>query len=232
MVVPYILAICLCGVFCLIPLGLYLLWLAQLTRREHPAPVSGAWDFAGILLALSGFIAFGGGLLLTLLQSNARYWMRGNLEGLRAAWMQERVTWGFIVFVYLLFVLCFAVVGFLVRRRNLVVYNVEPAAFEAVLTEVFHRLGRTVERQGNLWKSDAVLFELDGFEAGRTVTLRWVSPDLRLYEEVMRQVRAAIAAHPTEDNPASRWIMAVAVGCWSAAAACFGLLLYALWLAR
>jgi hypothetical protein len=232
LVVPYILAICLCGVFCLIPLGLYLLWLALLTRREHPAPVSGGWDFAGLLFALSGFIAFGGGLLLTLLQSNFRYWMRGNLEGLRAAWVQERVTWGFIVLLYLLVVLGFAAVGFLARRRNLVVYNVEPAAFETVLTEVFHRLGRTVERQGKLWASGDPLFELDEFDAGRTVTLRWVSPDERLYEEVARQLRAALAAHPADENPASRWIMSAAVGCGAVAGCSFGLLMYAFYLVR
>jgi hypothetical protein len=232
LVVPYILAVCLCGVFCLIPLGLYLVWLAQLTRRDRPAPVSGAWDFAGLLFALSGFIAFGGGLLLTLLQSNFRYWMRGNLEGLRAAWVQDRLTWAFIVLLYLFVVLGFATVGFLLRRRNLVVYNVEPAAFEALLDEVFHQLGRPVERRGKLWVSGEPLFELDEFEAGHTVTLRWVSGDERLYEEVTRQLRAALAAQPADDNPASRWIMAAAVGCGALAGACFGLLLYAYSLIR
>ena len=82
MVLPYILAICFCGVFCLIPLAMYLLYMARITRRDHPTPVSGAWDFAGLAVGLSGFIVFGGGLLLTLFQSNFRYWMRGNVEAL------------------------------------------------------------------------------------------------------------------------------------------------------
>lgn len=232
LVVPYILAVCLCGVFCLIPLGIYLLRLAQLTRREHPVPISGTWDFAALLFGLSGFIAFGGGLLLTLVQSNFRYWMRGNLEGLRAAWVQERVTWGFIVLLYLFVVIGFATVGFLARRRSLVVYNVEPAAFEATLTEVFHQLGRPLERQGKLWLSGEPLFELDEFDGGHTVTLRWVSNDGRLYEEVTRQLRAALAAHTTDDNPASQWIMSAAVGCGAVAGCCFGLLLYAFSLIR
>jgi hypothetical protein len=158
--------------------------------------------------------------------------MRGNLEGLRAAWVQDRVTWSFIVLLYLLVVLGFATVGFLLRRRNFVVYNIDPAAFEAVLNEVFHQLGRSVERRGKLWVSGEPLFELDEFEAGRTVTLRWVSLDGRLYEEVTRQLRAALAAQTTDFNPASRWIMAAAVGCGAVAGACFGLLLYAYSLLR
>ena len=80
MVLPFILAICLCGVFCLIPLTMYLWWLARITGARHPKPISGPWDFAGLMLGLSGFVVFGGGLLLTLCQSNFRYWMRGNVE--------------------------------------------------------------------------------------------------------------------------------------------------------
>jgi hypothetical protein len=231
-VVPYILAICLCGVFCLLPLAIYLLWLSQVTRRERPTALSGAWDFAGVLLALSGFFAFGGGLLLSLLQSNFRYWMRGNFEGLRTAWVQERVAWSFIVLAYLFVVLGAVAVGFVARRRSLVVYNVEPAAFESLLNEVFQQLGRPVERVGKLWVSGDPLFELDAFAAGRTVTLRWVSPDERLHEEVARQLRAALAAHATADNPAGRWLTAAAVGLGALAGCSFGLLIYAYSLLR
>lgn len=228
MVVPYILAICLCGVFCLIPLAMYLLYMAQLTRRDHPVPVSGSWDFAGLVLGLSGFIVFGGGLLLTLFQSNFRYWMRGNVEALRAAWVQERVTWMLLVGFYLTLVLGWAALTFAVRRRSLVVYNVEPAALETTLLEVFDQLGRPIERRGKLWVGASPLLELDTFEGGHTVTLRWVSPDQRLFEDVVRLLRTALATQPAGDNPASRWIMAVAVGTGVIVLCSFGLLLYGL----
>lgn len=232
MVLPFILAVCLCGVFCLIPLALYLWWLAQVTRRDHPKPISGPWDFAGLLLGLSGFVVFGGGLLLTLCQSNFRYWMRGNVEAFRGAWIQERVTWLLLVSVYLLAVGGIAGLTLLARRRSVVVYNVEPAAFETLLSEVFDQLGRPAERRGRLWVSAGPLCEVDTFEGGRTATLRWASDDTRLFEEVDRQLRAALATQSTDDNPASRWLSAAAVGTATTAACCFGLLLYGLSLMR
>src|SRR5262245_21708098 len=158
--------------------------------------------------------------------------MRGNMEGLRGAWIQERVTWMVLVAFYLLVVAGIAGLTLLARRRTIVVYNIEPAAFETLLTEVFDQIGRPVERRGRLWVGGTPLFELDTFEGGHTVTLRWVSEDVRLFEEVDRQLRAALATHPAGDNPASRWLMAATVGCAVSAACCFGLLLYGLSLLR
>ncbi|MBN9117752.1 MAG: hypothetical protein J0I06_01035 [Planctomycetes bacterium] len=232
MVLPFILAVCLCGVFCLIPLAVYLWWLARVTRGEHPKPVSGPWDFAGLMVGLSGFVVFGGGLLLTVCQSNFRYWMRGNAEAFRSAWIQERVTWAVLVAFYLLAVAGVAGLTLLARRRTVVVYNVEPAAFETLLVEVFDQLGRPVERRGRQWIADKPLCEVDTFEAGRTVTLRWVCEDVRLFEEVDRQLRAALATQSTGDNPASRWLTAATVGSAVTAACSFGLLLYGLSLMR
>jgi hypothetical protein len=232
LLVPFILAVCFCGVFCLFPLAIYLSRLAALTRRQHPVPISGQWDFAGLLFGLSGFIVFGGGLVLSLLQSNFRFWMRGNLENLRVVWMQERVTWALIVICYLIVVVGSVVVTLLARRLSLVVYNVDPAAFERILTEVFDQLGRPVERQGKLWVSGIPLFTLDTFEGGHTVTLRWVAGDERLFEEVVRQLRAALATQETLDNPATRWLSTAAMGTWVVAGCSFALLLYGLWLVR
>lgn len=232
MTVPFILVVCLAGVFCLIPLAMYLTWLAQITRRDRPTVVSGAWDFAGLVVGLSGFILFGGGMVLSLLQSNFRFWMRGNFEALRAVWIQERVTWSLLAFFYLALVVGAVGLTLLARRRSLVVYNVEPAAFEALLTEVFEQLGRAVERRGKLWVGGVPLFELDAFEGGRTVTLRWVSDDPRLFEDVSRQLREALATHPTAENGVTRWLMAGAVGSGATVLCCFGLLVYGLSLIR
>ena len=232
MILPFIVAICLCGVFCLIPLALYFWWLTHITRREHPKPIAGQWDFVGLMLGLSGFILFGGGILLTLCQSNFRYWMRGNAEAFRGAWIQERITWTLLVAFYLLVVAGIAGLTLLARRRTVVVYNVEPAAFEALLTEVFDQLGRPVERRGRLWVGGIPLCEVDTFAGGRTATLRWISEDVRLFEEVDRQLRAALATQSTGDNPASRWLMAATVGTATTIGCCFGLLLYGLSLMR
>ncbi|HEY1188958.1 MAG TPA: hypothetical protein VGE74_14985 [Gemmata sp.] len=232
MAVPFILVICLAGVFCLIPLAMYLLWLTRITRGDHPVAMSGPWDFAGLAVGLSGFIIFGGGVVLTLLQSNFRFWMRGNFEALRDVWNQERVTWGLLVFCYLTLVLGGIGLALLARRRSLVVYNIEGTACEALLCEVFEQLGKPLVRTGNLWSSGAPLFELDTFEGGRTATLRWLSNDERLFEDVSRLLRTALATHPADENQVTRWLMSAAVGTGAVVVSSFGLLVYWMTLVR
>lgn len=226
MTVPFILVVCLAGVFCLVPLTFYLFWLAQITRRESPVAVPGAWDFAALALGLSGFILFGAGVVLSLLQSNFRFWMRGNFEALRAVWIQERVTWSVLVFFYLFAVLGGIGLTLLARRRSLVVYNIESDAFEALLGEAFAQLGRPLERTGNLWVSGVPLFELDTFDGGRTVTLRWVSDDERMFEDVVRLLRTALAGHVADENQVTRWLQSAAVGTGAVVVSSFGLLVY------
>jgi hypothetical protein len=224
----FILVICLAGSFCLAPLAVYLLWLAQITRRERPTIISGTWDYAVLMVGLSGFILFGGGLTLSLLQSNFRYWMRGNLESLRAAWGQEWLTWSFLALLYILMVVGGIGLTLLSRRRSLVVYNVDLPVFESTLSEVFEHLNRPVERRGNVWFSGGPVLELDRFPRGKTVTMRWIGEDHLLYQDVERLLRETIRSLYTEENAVTQWIMAAAFGVGLSAISCFGLLIYAL----
>jgi hypothetical protein len=199
-----------------------------MTRRDRPTAISGTWDFVGVLVALSGFIIVGGGLVLTLLQSNFRYWMRGNAEAIRSAWIQESTTWMMFVIFYLVAVIGCSTLILLARRRTLVVYNVEPAAFEMALVEVFDHLGCAVDRRGRLWTGTTPFCEVDTFSAGRTVTLSWLSEDKRLFEEVIRQLRGALATQVTAENPVHHWITAGAIGSGMVGLSSCGLLLYGL----
>lgn len=224
----FILVLCLAGAFCLTPLAIYLLWLSQITRRDRPTIISGPWDYAVLLIGLSGFIFFGGALLLSLLQSNFRFWMRGNLEGFRAAWGKEWVTWTCFASLYVLIVVGGIAVTLMSRRRSLVVYNVDLAMFENTLNDVFEQLNRPVERRGNVWFSGVPLFELDRFPRGRTVTLRWLAEDRLLYQDVERLVRDTVRMMYTEENAITQWLMAAAIGVGLSAVCCFGLLIYAI----
>ena len=208
----FALVVCLAGIFCLAPLALYLLWLSVLNRKRRPTVVPGGWDFAALCGGLSGFVLFGGGLVLSLLQSNVRYIFRGNMEGLRAAWGQEQFAWLAVAGGYLFVVVGGGLLTLALRRRSLVVYNVEPGAFEAAVAEVFDHLGRAVTRKGNLWSSPDPLFELDPFPAGKSVSLRWLGADDRLFEEVARNLRPAVADLAPADNPTARWLTSSAVG--------------------
>jgi len=224
----FILVLCLAGVFCLAPLAVYFLWLSFVTRRDRPTVISGQWDFVGLIAGLSGFILFGGGLVLSLFQSNFRYWMRGNFESLRAAWGQEKTTWILLALVYLLMVIGWIALTLAARRRSLVIYNIEPAPFEATLGELFEQINRPVERRGNVWVSGVPLCELDRFVGGRTVTVRWLADDRLLFQEIERLVREALRNVLPEDNPATRWLLASSIGAGLSAVSCFGVLIYAL----
>jgi hypothetical protein len=225
---PYILVLCVVGAFCLAPLAIYLLWLAQITRRDRPTMFSGSWDFVGLLFGLSGCVLVGGGLVLSLLQSNFRYWMRGNFESLRVAWGQEKVSWMLLAIAYLIIVAGWVTLTLLSRRRSLVVYNIDPVMFETTLTEVFEHLNQPIERRGNLWVAGVPLFELDRFSRGFTVTLRWIADNRLLFQEVDRLLRETVRSLYTDNNPSTHWLMAAAVGMGVSAVSCFGLLIYAL----
>lgn len=208
----FALVVCLAGIFCLAPLSLYLLWLAVLNKRSQPTIVGGGWDFAALCGGLSGFVLFGGGLVLSLLQSNVRYIFRGNLEAVRESWGQEHVAWLAVSAAYLLLVVGGGWITLAGRRRSLTVYNVEPDAFETVVGEIFDHLGRPVKRTGNLWSGPDPLFELEPFPAGKAVSLRWVSNDARLFQEVERMLRPAVADLAPPENPAARWLTTSAIG--------------------
>jgi hypothetical protein len=209
----FFLVVCLAAVPCLAPLAGYLLWLSVVTRRDRPTVVAGPWDFAGLLVGLSGFILAGGALLLTLVQSNVRFWTRGNFEALRTAWDQEKTSWAFVAVGYLVLVVGGAYLTLASRRRTLVVYNIDPERFDAVLAEVFEALGRPVERRGNQWVSGFPLCEAEPFAGGKTVTLRWLTDDRLLFQEVERHLRDAVRTVVTRDNPAARWLATAAAGC-------------------
>jgi hypothetical protein len=73
-------------------------------------------------------------------------------------------------------------------------------------------MGRTVTRTGNLWSGPDPLFELEPFPAGKCVSLRWLGDDDRLFEEVARNLRPAVADLAPVENPTGRWLTSSAVG--------------------
>jgi hypothetical protein len=224
---PFILVICVANLFCLAPLSVYLLYLAVLARRPRPTVVSGPWDFATLAAGLSGFVLFGGGLFLHLAQSNFRYWVRGNLEAFRGAWASEKTTWLMLSLAYGLAVALTLAVTLATRRMSFSVYNVSAAEFESAVGDVLEQLNRPVERRGNVWSGPTgPLFQVDHFDGGRAVTLRWLSDDRPLFLDVERLTReAVVAAAAADENPAGAWLMAFAGGAASWAAGSLGLLL-------
>jgi hypothetical protein len=124
--------------------------LASVNRRPHPVLVPGAWDFAGVLFAASGFLLFGGPAVLNGLYSNRRLaWLTGDsliLPGLAGT---EWFLWAGIWAVYYGAVVCGAGVLLWARSHTTAVYNAEVELLADALDQAARRLGLTATRLGN-----------------------------------------------------------------------------------
>ena len=84
------------GFACLFPLAFYCLILASWNSRRRPLFVSGPADFAGVLLATSGFLITGGPLILALLHDKSE--LSAGYPNFAAAWSaQAGLTWPWLL---------------------------------------------------------------------------------------------------------------------------------------
>lgn len=130
----------------LMPLGIYLLILATLNRSRHPVMVAGTWDFAGVLLAASGFLLLGGPAILSGFHEQWRVaWLLGRarfLQGLGTEWSFWLSLW----IVYFLAVILGAILFLRLRRLQTAIYNIDPETLESVLRDLPQRLAVQVDR--------------------------------------------------------------------------------------
>lgn len=132
---------------CLMPLAIYLLFLAYLNQRGRPTMVSGPWDYASLLLGLSGFILIGGPVLLSTLDAAWRaYWFGGNFNRVQAVWHTNSVIWSTIAAGYVAGLAGIVGTFMYLRRKVTVVYNVDTTTLESMLVGALDRLGLSWRR--------------------------------------------------------------------------------------
>jgi hypothetical protein len=193
------------------PVTFYLCWLASVNKRARPTVVSGRWDFAIVLAALSGFILVGGAILLTLVQSDTRFLMRGNFEQLREAWGQNAAAWLFLVVGYLLLVVGASALTLTNRTRWLSIYNVDVPTAERVIEVALASSGISgATRYGNRWANGPGLLDLVPFRGMSHVTIRLVCNTPEMRAEIERHLRAELATSESADNAAAPWIGTIA----------------------
>ena len=146
-----ILILVLLGVCVVLPLAVYFFVLAQLNRRRHPVMISGIWDFAGVLFALSGFLLLGGPFIMATLNQDWRdFWLRSpfrSSEGLSEQWWYLRLgIWA------LYFGVIFVGSIFLLRGRSQVtsIYNIDQDTLDQALSQALDRLHLDWRRAGHL----------------------------------------------------------------------------------
>lgn len=224
------LVMCFAGVFCLTPLGIYLLWLTAVNRRPRPTALAAGWDFIALIGGLIGFLVCGGLILLTALQSNARYWMRGNLEQLRESWRTEQKAWLAIAALYILALALGIIVTMLRKRRTLSVYNVELESLLETVDAVVKQQAPQALRRGYDW---AGLVEITPFIGMGHAEVRIVAEDSKTAQELDLNLRRNLPhARPAPVTPAG-WLSTAALFCCVGSICSLGLvLLYAFYFSR
>ncbi len=189
------------------PATFYLCWLASVNKKSHPTVVSGKWDFVLVLAALSGFLLVGGALLLTLVQSDTRFILRGNFGQLREGWGQNAVAWLLVAIGYLLLIIGTAALTLTNRSRWLSIYNLDAANAERVIDSALeHSQIQNVTRYGNRWADGRGILEMVPFHGMSHVTIRLISESSVTRAEIEKQLRAELNTTGTADNRSAAWI--------------------------
>jgi hypothetical protein len=215
---------------CLMPLAVYLLYLSHLNGRTPPTLVPGPWDFAAVLLGLSGFLILSGPLFVTLIDSTWRgYAYGGTFADMRNIVRREAMAGSLIAVGYL--VLLGTLITRVLRRRRPVtaVYNVAAATTEATIVEVLDQLGFPWRRNGGgveigihkvtdpaappaqFFAQQTATLRVDPFPSVGHATLRWDGPYDGVRAEVEAALPGALAVYSGGKSAIAGWLFTAAV---------------------
>jgi hypothetical protein len=184
--------------------------------------VSGPWDFAGILLAASGFLLFGGPALIVSFD-HTTVWRFEWLLGDKNASEAEILTTGRIIFFGLYFVFVVGTVALILylRRRLTVVYNVDPLLVEQVLSQLLQEKQLHCSQASNVLVIDSpgasnpllgngpVTVEVEVSEQLCHVSLRWTPADSLLRREAETRLRAALTRAAAPGGHVGDWLLII-----------------------
>jgi hypothetical protein len=139
-----------------VPLGILCLVVARLNSRPHPVLVWGVWDFALVLLGVSGVLLYAGPGFLTGFSMPWRdVWLEINYGSLRAVHDPRPWIWSSLWYLYFALVAGGCAAALWRRRRITAVYNTDSATLSACLGETLDRLGYAWERAGSQLRIDS-----------------------------------------------------------------------------
>lgn len=203
------------------PLLVYCLLLIGLNSRRRASLIPGTWDFAGVLLATSGFLLGGGSLILAGLNAGwRRYVMRGSVADWRSLSGEGDAVALAIWALFFGVLIVGSAVLIWVRRRVTVLYNLETEKIWQALEWIFDRQMITwskrdtrydLHRQRNPNEAAAVArMRVQVLPSQRNVTLHWEVADPGIREDVEADLTSLLADLKAPDNPAVGWLMTAA----------------------
>lgn len=233
-----------CGsLICLMPLGLYLLYLAYLNGRTPSTVVRGPWDLAALLLGLSGFLVLAGPMLLSLVDSTWRYYVYGNWAALRTVGRAEAKAWSIMATGW--FFMWVGIVPLLLRarRRYSALYNVMPTLVEAQLIETLDALGYAWQKVGTLLAIDVrkpddatgpmakarpeewAYVRIMPIRATAHALLRWSGAASKVRDEVEAVLPDVLARGLGQRNPVAGWFFTAAMGVMALMLVCMAVII-------
>jgi hypothetical protein len=137
--------------FLLFPIAVYCAILGMINRRAQPLVVSGAWDFAGVVLATSGFLLVLGPALITGVFQQSLHDLPLHHESMSigGALGEVLAAWWILWLLYYLFVLGGAAFLIWMRRDSTVIYNIDAQMLDNAISAAARRLGLQTQRRGN-----------------------------------------------------------------------------------
>jgi len=202
------------------PLAVYLLFLGRVNRRRQPLLVPGSWDFAGVLLAASGFLLFSGPGALSVLNDGWRDFLvfgrdPGNSSSTESLWQ----WWLLLTSVYFLFLVGTAAFFLWQARKRTSIYNIDRDTLQEALGRVCQQHGLQPLRAGELLYFSAakraglpalalqsVILEVEPFPLMWHVTLHWEPAHSTLRQEIERALERELQELPTPGHALGGWL--------------------------
>jgi hypothetical protein len=209
------------GFACLFPLALYCLILASWNKRRRPFLLSGPADFAGVLLATTGFLVVIGPLVLWGLYNSSR--RSGEYPTFAAAWaVLGPASWRWLFAWIGYFLLAGIGSLWLLNRRGTtgVVYNISGPDADRLFPTTLDRMGLAHARRGSeLWietpQPDGLRRAIVDVKVApilRTLNFRWVATPGNSRYEVEAAIRDELTQIDSPPNPLSGWFLTLACG--------------------
>jgi len=171
----------------LLPLTIYLLWLGfEVGRKKQPYVLKGSTDTLLLVFALSGFLLLGPSTWLI-----SRY--------AQAGWSTYLIAYA----IYLLVVGALCLFWMRSRRHSLVVYNIDPNAFQLAFRPILDGLSIKYQMTpGRIaLEGQQLVLDMEATPSLYCVTVAWAG-DAGLWLKIEQLLRAAMETLHTERNPA------------------------------
>jgi len=200
-----------------LPLTFYFIGLAYLNSRTRPTRFNGAWDFVGVLFALSGFLFLGGPILLSALDSTWRMlWMKGGLREFHEAWQPARIGWMSIWGGYFFLIVGGASLILWRRSRLTAIYQVEPHLIAETLQECIEMTRRTCRVEANSLHvgpkeaEPGCVVQVDIVETFCHATLTWNGATPATRREIELALDGGLYRIGVVSNPLANWLFSLA----------------------